>query len=69
MTIVLKSEIVNNHLIEIRQEKYENCYKVSVARMIDEYRAGGRLDDRTYSSMAQAKRRFRDLKKQVVNWG
>lgn len=62
MTVTIKSEIVNGHYIYIEQDKYTTVFKVGIYQKYgDMY--GYPLDERSYSTIEKAKRRFRDLKR------
>lgn len=60
MTVTIKSTSINNKYIEISQDKYSNVYTVSESII---YASGfcGNTQERTYSTMTQANRRYNKL--------
>ena len=64
MTITIESTSVNNKYIEISQEKYSTLYTVSESTI---YSSGlcGCTEGRSYSTLAQAKRRYNKLVKEA----
>jgi hypothetical protein len=64
MTVTIKSERINNYLIEISQDKYEKAYKVSKIRLWDE--SCGTLEKESYyPDIKKATARYNKLKKEA----
>lgn len=64
MTVLIKESKVGNYSIEISQSKYSSCFQVVLS-----YRHNGcpfyiTFDERSYSSIEQASRRFNGLVRQ-----
>lgn len=60
--VTVKSEIVNGYYIYIEQDEYTTVFNVGVYGDMYSYP----LNERSYSTIEKAKRRFRDLKKRYV---
>lgn len=60
MTVTIKSTDINGKHIEISQDKYSTVYTVSESTI---YASGlcGNTEERTYSTMTQANRRYNKL--------
>lgn len=63
MTVVIKSEKIGKHLIEILQEKYETTYHVAMYEEQSEDLYGYPTTDRYYKTLGAAERRFATLKR------
>lgn len=62
MTVTFKQEKIKDYYIYIEQDKYTTVFKVGIYQKCgDMY--GYPLDERYYSTIEKAKRRFRDLKR------
>lgn len=71
MTVTFQEETVKNDrdemfYIYIEQDKYKSSFRVGIAVQYDECRVGYPLNEHRYWTMQQAKRRFRDLRRQVM---
>ena len=63
MTVTIKSEIVNGYYIEINQDKYDITYRVIHGRDYGNGFASCPYDEKYYTDIKKANRRYNDLKR------
>lgn len=64
MTYYIKAEQINDYLIEIGQEKFEQGYFVTLAKRATECRYQG-ISRTCYDSLQKAFKRYNNLKKKI----
>lgn len=66
MTITIEQTKVNRYYIFVEMDEFMPGYRVGVAKMYDEYRAGYPITENFYATREKAMRRFRDLKRRYA---
>lgn len=68
MTFCIKNETVGNHYFYIEQPKFSSAYVVGVCEITSGI-CGYPISERTYATIKQANRRYRDLISAYVKKG